>query len=328
MILAGQLIAMSWILAVVAGVPKWAGCVAGGVVATVYFTAGGLLTSAWVNTVQVCVKFVGFGLALPLVIARAGGFAAVASQPAPADYWSFWHGGASGLGYVALLAPAFVVSPGILQKLFGARDAATVRRGVLGNAAVLFTFAVVPPLLGMVAHALHPDLANRELALPTLLMKDLPAAIGTLGLAAVLSAELSSADAILFAFATSLSQDLYRRFLDPQASDARVLLVVRVAALSAGLLGVVLAIAAASVIGVLQGFYSLLTVSLFVPVVAGLYVPRVGTREALAAIACGILGWLSSLALGHGTPVVVGLASAAVSCALVALLPGPVPTRS
>src|SRR6185369_4639127 len=66
-ILAGQLIAMSEILGAVAGIPKWAGCLIGGVVATTYFTAGGLLTSAWVNLVQVTVKLVGFSLALILV---------------------------------------------------------------------------------------------------------------------------------------------------------------------------------------------------------------------------------------------------------------------
>src|SRR5579862_208053 len=44
-ILAGQLIAISWILNVVAGLPKWAGCVAGGVVAITYCTAGGLASS-------------------------------------------------------------------------------------------------------------------------------------------------------------------------------------------------------------------------------------------------------------------------------------------
>jgi SSS family solute:Na+ symporter len=42
------------------------------------------------------------------------------------------------------------------------------------------------------------------------------------------------------------------------------------------------------VIGALSIFYSLLGVSLFVPVVAGLYVRRAGTPEALAAIAGGI----------------------------------------
>lgn len=320
-ILAGQLIAMSWILGVVAGVPKWAGCIVGGLVATAYFTAGGLLTSAWVNTVQVCVKFVGFGIALPLVLVRAGGFHAVQAQPAPEAYWNFWQGGASGVGYVALLAPAFIVAPGILQKIYGARDDQTVRRGVLGNALVLLVFAIVPPLLGMVAHALHPDLTNHELALPTLLMKDLPAVLGTLGLAAVLSAELSSADAILFMLATSLSQDLYRRFLNPQASDARRLVVARGAAVTGGVLGVSVAIAAPSVIGVLSLFYSLLTVSLFVPVVAGLYVARVGTREALAAIACGVVAMLTARTGGDTSPALAGLGAAVLGCAVVAFMP-------
>jgi SSS family solute:Na+ symporter len=51
-ILAGQLIAVAWVLDVVAGIPKVAGCLIGGGVMIVYFAAGGLLTSAWVNLVQ------------------------------------------------------------------------------------------------------------------------------------------------------------------------------------------------------------------------------------------------------------------------------------
>ena len=42
---------------------------------TVYFTAGGLLTSAWVNMVQLTVKLAGFAIAVPLVLDRIGGFA-------------------------------------------------------------------------------------------------------------------------------------------------------------------------------------------------------------------------------------------------------------
>ena len=34
--------------------------------------------------------------------------------------------------YLALLGPSFVVSPGLLQKVYGARDARAVRIGVLG----------------------------------------------------------------------------------------------------------------------------------------------------------------------------------------------------
>ena len=63
--------------------------------------------------------------------------------------------------------------------------------------------------------------------LPTVLATQLPVFIGALGLAAVFSAEVSTCDAILFMLSTSLSQDLYKRFINPAADDKRVLLVAR-----------------------------------------------------------------------------------------------------
>jgi SSS family solute:Na+ symporter len=289
-ILAGQLIAVAWVLDVVAGVPKVAGCLIGGGVMIVYFASGGLLTSAWVNLVELVVLLVGFGIALPWVLSDVGGWSAFAAT-APAtsqDYFGFWEGGGSGWVYLALLAPAFIISPGLLQKVYGARDERAIRLGVGLAGVVLLVFAFVPPMLGMLARAYAPELVNPELALPTVLMAGLPLALGSLGLAAVFSAEISSADAILFMLSTSLSEDLYRRFLRPDASDAEVLRVARLAAVVGGGLGVALAIVLPTVVGSLTVFYSLLGVSLFVPVIAGLHSRRPGVPEALAAIAGGV----------------------------------------
>ena len=103
-ILAGQLIAIASILNAIVGVPPAVGCAIGGLLITIYFTAGGLLTSAWVNVVQLTVKLVGFAIALPLALAAAGGWqcASRACNPAP-DYWNPWQGGHSGLIYLAIL---------------------------------------------------------------------------------------------------------------------------------------------------------------------------------------------------------------------------------
>ena len=49
-LLAGQLIAGATILNVLTGMPRWAGALTGGAIMTIYFTSGGLLGSAWVNT--------------------------------------------------------------------------------------------------------------------------------------------------------------------------------------------------------------------------------------------------------------------------------------
>ena len=288
-ILAGQLIAFAWILEVVADVPKWAGCLIAGGVMTIYFTAGGLLTSAWVNLVELVVLIVGFGIALPWALSAAGGWEAViAAAPAEPDYFGFWKSGRSGVVYMALLVPAFIISPGLIQKVYGARDERTVRLGVGLAGVALLLFAAVPPLLGIIAHALAPNLANHELALPTVLTLGLPPAIGAIGLAAVFSAEVSSADAILFMLSTSLSEDLYKRFVRPEASDRDVLRVARWAAVFGGGTAVALALGLPSVIGALSVFYTLLGVSLFVPLVAGLYSRRPGPPEALAAIGVGV----------------------------------------
>ncbi len=305
-ILAGQLIAMAWILNVVAGVPKLFGCLIGGVVMTAYFAAGGLLTSAWVNLVQLVVLLTGLGLALPWALSSVGGWSA-AFADAPEGYLGFWQGGASGWHYMALLVPAFIISPGLVQKAYGARDERAIRWGLGASGLALMAFAAVPPILGMIARVANPALENREMALPWLLAEALPPAIGSLALAAVLSAELSSADAILFMLSTSLSKDLYKRFYRPQASDAQVLRVSRWAAVVGGALGVALAIALPSVIGSLSVFYSLLSVSLLVPVIAGLHSGRAGTPEALAAIAAGVTALVAArLAPSLGVTLPVG----------------------
>lgn len=322
-ILSGQLIALAWIMGVMLGTPKWLGCVLGGGLVSLYFAAGGLVSSVRVNVVQLIVKLGGFALALPIAVAGAGGVGAVLALPPPSEsYWNFWEGGPSGWFYLALLGPAFVISPGLLQKIYGARDARAVRVGVGLNAIGLFAFAALPVIVGLVARTRFPGLESHELALPKLLMDGVPFAVGTIGLAAVFSAELSAADAVLFMLTTSLSQDLYKRFLAPAACDRSVLRVSRLTAIVAGALSTAFAIVAPSVIGTLSIFYTLMGVSLFVPIVAGLWIERADATDALVSIACGVGGLLLVQALTGGagigrlTPPLVGLVAAGVGFGL------------
>ncbi len=287
-VLAAQLIAVAFVLQGVAGIPKIYGCLIGGVVVSAYFTAGGLLSSAWVNLVQLVVLTAGFVWIVPVALDSVGGFNGLTMAAGEAGYTDIWQGGGPALYYMALLAPAFIISPGLVQKVYGARDERTVRIAVGAAGLALMVFAFLPVLLGMVARVHFPELSTQALALPTLLVREMPLALGCLGLAAIFSAEVSSADAVLFMLATSLSRDLYRRFLRPDASDADVLRVARGAALVGGLLGVVLAIAFETIIGALTVFYSFLSVLFFVPVIAALYTRRAGAPEAFAAVGLGI----------------------------------------
>jgi SSS family solute:Na+ symporter len=318
-ILAGQLIGIAWILTVVIGTPKIVGCAIGAIVVTVYFGAGGLMSSAVVNVVQLSVKVLGFAIALPIVLTAVGGAGALRSAIADPAMWNPWQHGASGWVYVAMLAPNFIVSPGLLQKIYGARDDRTVRIGVGLNGVGLLMYAAVPPLLGMAAGVLHPNLANRELALPMVFMHDVPFWVGALGLAAVFSAEVSAADAVLFMLATSLSQDLYKRYVRPGATDRQVLLVARAASAAGGTLAVLVAFVSQTIVDALSIFYTMIAVGLFVPIVAGLYLRRPRPFDALAGIGGGVLV-VAVLQFGRGgrpigffTPAMCGLGAAAAA---------------
>lgn len=321
-ILAGQLIGIAWILSVVIGTPKIVGCAIGAIVVTVYFGAGGLLSSAVVNVVQLTVKVLGFVIALPIVLGAVGGGAALrAGIPDPA-MWNPWQHGASGWVYLAMLGPNFMVAPGLLQKAYGARDADAVRVGVGLNGLGLLVYALMPTLIGMSARVLHPGLDNRELALPMIFMHDVPFWVGALGLAAVFSAEVSAADAVLFTLATSLSQDLYKRYIVPAASDRQVLAVARLASVAGSTLAVVVAFVSKTVIDALSIFYTMIAVSLFVPVIAGLFFRRPRPSDALAAVGGGVLV-VAVLQFGRGgepigivTPAMFGLVAAAVAFAV------------
>jgi SSS family solute:Na+ symporter len=290
-LLAGQLIAGATILNVLTGMPKWAGALTGGAIMTIYFTAGGLLGSAWVNTLQLIVMLVGLLLALPVAMGSVGGFGALTGGSVPPGFGDILHSSGSGSGWTLLflLGPAFIISPGLIQKAYGGASASAVRTGVALNAVALLGFAFVPVLFGMIARVAIPDITNANAVLPTVLTRELPPWLGAIALAAVFSTEVDTCDAILFMLSTSASKDLYKRFMNPAASDAQLLRVGRGTAIAGGVIGVLLSIWLETVIGAITVFYSLLVVTLFVPVIGGLYVPRAGSREAIAAVAAGVL---------------------------------------
>lgn len=320
-ILAGQLIAIAWVLNVTAGLSKPVGCLIGAVVATIYFASGGLFGTARVNALQLVVKLIGFGLALIYLLkfGQSPFYPPTSLSDKLEKMNSFTGIGASGiLRYLALLVPAFIISPGLLQKIFGARDEKAVRWGVSLNAFCLLGFAVVPALLGMIAFYNFPDLANRELALPMLMTKALPVWLGGLLLGAIFAAEVSSADAVLFMLSTSLSKDLYKTFINPEADDQLLLKVVKITAVICGVLGALLAIILRDVISALTIFYTLLSSAPLLPLIAGLYSKRISAQAVIPAMLVSVIGtftidWLTAGRGYSGIPsLIYGIATGAV----------------
>ena len=330
-VLAAQLIAGAAILNVILGIPRWAGALIGAAIMTIYFVAGGLVGTAWVNTVQLGVLVAGFLVAFPFVLSGAGGFTGVIDSPAaPESFGHFFHSTGPGSGWMFLLltGPSFVISPGLIQKAYGAKSERALRLGIGCNAAALMLFAFLPVLFGMAARVAIPGIDNPNNVLPTFLLTQLPAWLGALALAAVFSTEVDTCDAILFMLSTSVSKDIYKRHINPEASDAKLLLVARLAAVAGGTAGVVLSVLLDTVIGALTIFYSVIVVSLFVPIVGGLYVRRATPAAALASMAAGVVTLFTArftVAPLHwwSDPLLLGLGAALAAYVAMIALDGP-----
>jgi SSS family solute:Na+ symporter len=141
----------------------------------------------------------------------------------------------------------------------------------------------------MVGRVALPPGTSPDLVLPAVLQQLLPTWLGALAMAAVFSTEVDTSDAILFMISTAMSKDIFKRYLKPEASDAELLLVARISAVVGGTLGVLLSVYLSAIVQAMTVFYSLLGVSLFVPVLGGLYTRRAGSAEALGAIAAGVI---------------------------------------
>lgn len=297
-IFAGQLMGISWILSAIAGTSKAAGILIGAVVVVLYFGAGGLLTAAYVNIIEASVKLVGFAIAIPFVLSFVGGWngmeTAIAANMADtvksAEYFSFDGAGMTTiLGFFLMLTPSFFISPGLIGKVYGAKDEKTVKIGALLCGLIMLAFAIVPTVLGMAAAAVVPNLTERELALPIVMKDCMPFWASALSLAAIFSAEVSAADAVLYMITSSFTEDLYKAFLRPDISDKALLKTGRVVSVAAGLIGIALAVLLPNIITALSIFYSLMSVCLTAPLLFGLFSRRPSTIAAFVSSIAGII---------------------------------------
>lgn len=297
-IFAGQLMGIAWILEAVSGTGKTVGVLIAATVVVLYFGAGGLMSAAFVNIVQIAVKFIGFLLAVPYALHYVGGWGgltdkiaqSLVAQNAVESYFSFSGMGLTMIiGYFLMLTPSFFISPGLIGKIYGGRDELTVKVGAALNAFVQLLFAAVPVILGMCVFAIFPGLADRELALPTAMKEFLPFWASVLALAAIFSAEVSAADAVLYMITTSVTNDIYKAFINPAISDDSLLRISRIATYIAGSLGVLIALILPNIITALSIFYSLMSVSLTAPLLFGLFSQRPTAKAAFVSALSGIV---------------------------------------
>ncbi len=126
----------------------------------------------------------------------------------------------------------------IIQKAFGAKNLQEAQKGLVfaGYLKMILPFVVVIP--GIVAFALSADIAKPDEAYPWILENIVPAGIKGLIFAALIAAIVSSFSAIINSTSTIFTMDLYKPFMNPKASEKRLVAVGRISGIAAMVIAV------------------------------------------------------------------------------------------
>lgn len=128
----------------------------------------------------------------------------------PPEAWSFLsRGWLYPLSALAATAMGMMTAQMYIQALYSAHDARAAERGAYLGAVIAIPVGLMSTLIGLYARVHHPELAETPLlALPCVLMQDMPAWLGGLALGTIVLTLISSTAAQALAIGTLLSRDL------------------------------------------------------------------------------------------------------------------------
>jgi SSS family transporter len=271
-----------------------------GLVMLLYTFMGGLWAVMVTDYVQFIVLTLGVVVLFPLVFSRLGSFDALFAGT-PADFASPAGGPITPLYVLAFYLLVMLSYNGnwaYAQRFYSVRDEREARKAGLLAVGLMI---VGPPLFilpAVAARTLMPELMippnSPQYTYAALALEFLPAGLMGLMIAAMFSATMSTLSADYNVMASVITEDVYRRLIDPGASQRRLVLVGRLATLAVGVLTVgigmlLITTAQRGLFEVMVTVFGLFVGPMLLPMLAGLVSQRLTARGAAAGIVAGLI---------------------------------------
>ena len=339
---AAQIKALGLVFFVVTGgaVSQDLGMILGAAIVLTYTTFGGMFAVAFLDFIQISVIMGGMLYITYLIAGMTGGVGAVVSHAAaagkldlfPAARLSEW---IPFIGAWVTMMLGSIPQQDVFQRITSAKSAKIAVWGSILGASIYFCFTFVPMFIAYSATMIDPKVFNEliekdsQLVLPTLVLTHMPVAAQVVFFGAVLSAIMSCSSATLLAPSVTFAENIVRGFY-PHMGDKKFLRMMRITIVCFGL--VVLAFALnsqASIFKMVENAYKVTLAGAFVPLFFGAFWKRSTSTGAMAAIICGIGGWLivdfGIIEISLVPPQLIGLGASAIAMIVGSLASKPHP---
>jgi SSS family solute:Na+ symporter/sodium/proline symporter len=189
---------------------------------------------------------------------------------------------------------------GMYQKFFSAKSESDARKSVIGWIFGTITLETLLVAVAVIASArLHTDRPREIISLTA--REALPSVLGAILLGGIFAKVVSTANNYLFSPATNLIHDVYSRFINPNASERRKLVVSRIIVVLLGIFAILQATQFQSVLKASLYAYTVYGAAVTPAVMAVFFWRRTTTAGAITSILLGTVvtvGWV--MAQQHG----------------------------
>ncbi|QHS53239.1 sodium:solute symporter [Edaphobacter sp. 12200R-103] len=271
----------------------------------ILFTAiAGMSSVAYMDLVIGLLATVTLCLALPVLIHKAGGWPAVHAALPATHFQTF--GDLSFIRCMELFLPTCLLLLGnqsMYQKFFSARSEKDARRAVVGWIIGTVILETVIVAIAVTGSALFPSgevsKAPREILAYCGLhgFSDSSPALRLLGallMGAIFAKIISTANNWLFSPATNLVNDIYIRYVNPKATNKKILIVGRLMVVLLGIWALFQSLGTESVLKKALYAYTIYSAALTPVILAAFFWKRATAQAAVASIAVGTVvtvGW-------------------------------------
>ncbi|HZK44347.1 MAG TPA: sodium:solute symporter family protein [Syntrophomonadaceae bacterium] len=292
-----QPVAAAAILAPMFGIDHRLMLVIVGVLFIIIATAGGLKGVAWVNVIHSFVMYLGLLIVAWMAVSVAGGINAV-KIAAPSHYFSLVSPSVGTVVIWLLAATLSQMNSALMVSVtLGGKTLRVANRGMVFAAALLIPFALLPAIIGVVAHVVIPGVPPHDALY--VLSASMSPWLGGLASMAVIAAIFSSGPALLLVVSTTLTQDLFKGFIKPNASEKETVIFARLATVVVGFLAIYLASKTTSIFSSMLGAFQIRAIA-GVVLLLGLKWSRVNADAAFWSILFG--GGVAAVWFFSGSP--------------------------
>lgn len=296
--IAAQLVAMGLILNVVTGLAVWEGVIISAFVVTFYTYIGGMWAISITDFIQSIIIILGLLVLAFILSQQAGGVAKVLSEVPQENYrflpqWQF----RDVVTYVAawsVLGLGSIPSQDVFQRVMSSGSVSTAVRSCFIAAALYLTIAMLPLFISLCTKHLYPHqvMGDTQLALPNMVLAHTSLPIQILFFGSLLSAIMSTTSSAILAPAAIFSENLIKPMMKNKLSDHRLLVITRASVLLFAAIATVMACLRSNIYELVGESSVLSLVSLFAPLVFGLYWKRSSSTGALLSMILGMVTWI------------------------------------